>query len=142
MNIPTHERRAFGFAEARRSLKSILDTSDRGGLSIVQRGDSSASVVNTGKLLDYLVRNTPANVQVVNEDGAWAMFMPGLPFAAEGRTLAAATEDLIDALRDYAEDWEDHLQAAPNHQGNWALVQIVDSATDEQLSEWLTGSKR
>jgi predicted RNase H-like HicB family nuclease len=142
MTSPTHERRTFGFADARRSLKTILDTSDRGGLSVVTRAGSSASVVNTDRFRAFLVRNTPAKVQVVNEDGAWAMFIPGLPLAAEGRTLEEATLDLIDALRDYAEDWEDHLRTAPNHEENWALVQIVDASTDEQLAEWLTGSKQ
>lgn len=142
MTTPTHERRTYGFADARRSFKTILDTSDRGGLSLVTRAGSSASVVNTDRLRAFLVRNTPAKVQVVNEDGAWAMFIPGLPLAAEGRTLEEATLDLIDALRDYAEDWEDHLRTAPNHEENWALVQIVDASTDEQLAEWLTGSKQ
>lgn len=141
MNTPAHERPAVGFAEARKSLKTILDTSDRGGLTIIRRGSSSASVVNADKLLEYLIRHTPANVHVVNEDGAWAMFIPGTPLASEGATLAEATADLIDALRDYAEDWEDHLQAAPNHAANWALVQIIDASTDEQVAEWLTGSK-
>lgn len=141
MTTPAHERRTFGFADARRSFKTILDTSDRGGLSVVTRAGSSASVVNTDRLRAFLVRNTPAKVQVVNEDGAWAMFIPGLPLAAEGRTLEEATLDLIDALRDYAEDWEDHLRTAPNHEENWALVQIVEASTDEQLAEWLTGSK-
>jgi predicted RNase H-like HicB family nuclease len=122
MTTPTHERRTFGFADARRSFKTILDTSDRGGLSVITRAGSSASVVNTDRLRAFLVRNTPAKVQVVNEDGAWAMFIPGLPLAAEGRTLEEATLDLIDALRDYAEDWEDHLRTAPNHEENWALV--------------------
>jgi predicted RNase H-like HicB family nuclease len=142
MTTPPHERRTFGFADARRSFKTILDTSDRGGLSVVTRAGSSASVVNTDRLRAFLVRNTPAKVQVVNEDGAWAMFIPGLPLAAEGRTLEEATLDLIDALRDYAEDWVDHLRTAPNHEENWALVQIVDASTDEQLAEWLTGSKQ
>jgi hypothetical protein len=122
MTTPTHERRTFGFADARRSFKTILDTSDRGGLSVITRAGSSASVVNTDRLRAFLVRNTPAKVQVVNEDGAWAMFIPGLPLAAEGRTLEEATLDLIDALREYAEDWEDHLRTAPNHEENWALV--------------------
>ncbi len=137
---PTPDRHALGFTEARSSFKDILDTADRGGLTVVQRGTGSASVVNTERLLQYLVRNTPANVQVVNEDGAWAMFIPGLPIAAEGTTLSDATDDLIEALREYAEDWEDHLHTAPNHAGNWALVQIVDASTDEQLARWLTES--
>lgn len=142
MSTPTHERRPFGFADARKSFKTILDTSDRGGLSIIQRGESSASVVNTGLFREFLVKTVPAKAQVVNEDGAWAIFLPGLPLAAEGATLEEATLDLVDALRDYAEDWEDHLRAAPNHRDNWALVQLIDSSTDEELVAWLTGSKR
>jgi predicted RNase H-like HicB family nuclease len=139
-STPTPDRHALSFTDARSSFKDILDTADRGGLTVVERGSGSASVVNTTRLLQYLVRNNPANVQVVNEDGAWAMFVPGLPIAAEGATLNEATADLIEALREYAEDWEDHLQAAPNHAGNWALVQIIDASTDEQLAQWLTES--
>ncbi|MDI3195826.1 hypothetical protein QK285_15600 [Pseudarthrobacter sp. AL20] len=65
--------------------------------------------MNTGLFREFLVKTVPAKGQVVNEDGAWAMFLPGLPLAAEGTTLEEATLDLIDALREYAEDWEDHL---------------------------------
>lgn len=81
-----------------------------------------------------------ANVQVVHEDGAWAVFMPGQPFAAEVMELAEALADFVDGLRDYAEDWEGHLHTAPNHRENWALVQLIDLSTDEQLTAWLTGS--
>ncbi|MEC3854086.1 hypothetical protein [Paenarthrobacter ureafaciens] len=142
MSTPTHERRTFGYAGARMSFKTILDTSDRGGLSIIERGGSSASVVNTGLFREFLMETLPAQVQVVNEDGAWAMFLPGLPLAAEGATLEEASLDLIDALREYAEDWEDHLRTAPNHRGNWALVQLIDSSTDEELDDWLSGRSK
>jgi predicted RNase H-like HicB family nuclease len=110
-------------------------------LSIIERGESSASVVNTGLFREFLINTVPARVRVVNEDGAWAMFLPGLPLAAEGTTLEEATLDLIEALREYAEDWEDHLHTAPNHRGNWALVQLIDSSTNEELDAWLTGSR-
>ncbi|BCW12364.1 hypothetical protein NtRootA4_34260 [Arthrobacter sp. NtRootA4] len=142
MSTPTHERRTFGYAGARMSFKTILDTSDRGGLSIIERGGSSASVVNTGLFREFLMETLPAQVKVVNEDGAWAMFLPGLPLAAEGVTLEEASLDLIDALREYAEDWEDHLRTAPNHRGNWALVQLIDSSTDEELADWLSGRSK
>ncbi|MGO4249371.1 hypothetical protein AB4Y87_19330 [Paenarthrobacter sp. RAF54_2] len=65
-----------------------------------------------------------------------------LALAAEETTSEEATIDLIAALREYAEDWEDHLRRAPNHQGNWALVQLIHSATNEELDAWLTGSKK
>jgi hypothetical protein len=43
-------------------------------------------------------------------------------------------------LRDYAHDWQDHLLNAPNHRGNWGLVQLISLSDDEQLREWLVGS--
>jgi len=143
MSIPAHQKaggRVYGFTQARDSLKAILDSSDRGGLSTIRRPDrSSAAVVNSESLRRFLEMTVVANVQVVNEDGAWAVFMPGRPFAAEATDLDAALGDFVDALRDYAEDWEDHLHAAPNHRANWALVQLIDLSTDEQLIAWLTG---
>jgi hypothetical protein len=46
------------------------------------------------------------------------------------------------ALREYAEDWQDHLLHAANHRENWGLVQLITLSSDEQLREWLTGSPR
>lgn len=143
MSTPTHETaggRVYGFTQARDSLKAILDSSERGGLSTIRRPDrGTAAVVNSESLRRYLELTVMANVQVVNEDGVWAVFMPGHPFAAEATDLDEALADFVDALRDYAEDWEDHLHAAPNHRKNWALVQLIDLSTDEQLTAWLTG---
>lgn len=144
MKTPTPESagvRVYGFTQARESLKAILDSSERGGLSTISRPDRApAAVVNGESLRRYLALTLAPNVQVVSEDGVWAVFMPGQPFAAEATKLAEALEDFVDALRDYAEDWEDQLHAAPNHRANWALVQLVDLSTDEQLTTWLTGS--
>ena len=144
MSTPTHGAvggRVYGFTQARDSLKAILDFSERGGLSTIRRPDrATAAVVNGESLRRYLELTVAANVQVVNEDGAWAVFMPGQPIAAEATELGEALADFVDALRDYAEEWEDHLHAAPNHRENWAMVQLIDLSTDEQLTAWLTGS--
>lgn len=144
MGTPAYESagvRVYGFTQARESLKAILDSSERGGLSMISRPDRApAAVVNGESLRHHLASTVVPNVQVVNEDGAWAVFMPGQPLASEASVLEEALEDFVDALRDYAEDWEDHLHAAPNHRENWALVQLVDLSTDEQLTSWLTGS--
>ncbi len=144
MSTTTHESvsgRVYGFTQARESLKAILDSSERGGLSTISRPDRApAAVVNGENLRRFLSSSVAPNVQVVNEDGAWAVFMPGQPFAAEATDLAEALADFVDALRDYAEDWEDHLHGAPNHRENWALVQLVGLSTDEQLTAWLTGA--
>ncbi|MGA7416999.1 MAG: hypothetical protein WBW80_03325, partial [Acidimicrobiales bacterium] len=62
-----------------------------------------------------------------------------LPIAAEGDTLPDAIEDTIEALREYAEDWIDHLHRAPNHEDKSDLVQLVSQSSDEQLQGWLLG---
>jgi hypothetical protein len=47
---------------------------------------------------------------------------------------------MVDALREYAEDWQDHLLNAPNHRDNWALVQLVSLSENDQLKKWLVGA--
>ncbi|GAA1856344.1 hypothetical protein GCM10009715_00140 [Paeniglutamicibacter psychrophenolicus] len=145
MSTPTHESvgtHAYGYTQARESLKAILDFSERGGLSMISRPDRTpAAVVNGESLRRYLALTVVPNVQVVNEDGAWVVFMQGQPLATEATELEDALVDFVEALREYAEDWEDHLHVAPNHRENWALVQLVGLSSDEQLISWLTGSE-
>jgi hypothetical protein len=141
MTITPPQPRTLSFTEARTSFKAILDSSDRGRATTIKRGESSATIVNSEMLLNFLTSKTPANVEVVFEDDAWAMFMPGQPFATEGSTLEEATAEFIVGLREYADDWQDHLQAASNHRDNWALVQIIELSTDAQLTNWLSGTE-
>lgn len=49
---------------------------------------------------------------------------------------------MIDALREYADDWQDRLLDAPNHREHWGLVQLVSLSNDEQLRDWLIGATR
>jgi predicted RNase H-like HicB family nuclease len=84
----------------------------------------------------------PSQAQVVQEAGGWSVFIPGLPVAADGETFEQAITEMVAALRDYAEDWQDHLLHAPNHRDNWGLVQMISLSSDEQLRGWLTGSPR
>lgn len=65
------------------------------------------------------------------------MFLEDRPFVSEGKTLKAAIADLIESLREYAEDWVERHQYAPNHADAWGLVQLVHLSTDEQLADWL-----
>ena len=47
--------RVYGFTQARESLKAILDSSERGGLSTISRPDRApAAVVNGESLRRYL----------------------------------------------------------------------------------------
>lgn len=75
--------------------------------------------------------------RVVAENDRWSILIPGLPVAADGATLDHALQEMIAALRSYAEDWADHLRLAPNHAQNSEFVRIVASSSDEQLRTWL-----
>ncbi len=70
------------------------------------------------------------------------MFIPGLPLPAHGDTLDDALTDMIEALREYAHDWQDRLLNAPNHRDNWGLVQLVELSSDDELRIWLQGVPR
>lgn len=88
---------------------------------------------------DREMRSSLDTPELVFEDGGVGIVLPGAPFAAEGATLADAAADMVDALREYAEDWP-RLRQSPNHMHLAALVTFVDISTDEQLMSWLTGA--
>lgn len=44
---------------------------------------------------------------------------------------------MIEALREYSEDWQERLVDAPNHRENWGLVQLIALSDDDQLHDWL-----
>lgn len=79
----------------------------------------------------------PSNAQVVGEAGGWSIMIPGLPVAADAATLDEAADEMVDALREYADEWADHLRLAPNHAASRDLVQIIGLWSDEQLRAWL-----
>lgn len=83
----------------------------------------------------------PSGARMVAEGGGWSIFIPGLPLAGDGTTVDEAIDEMIAALRGYAEDWQDRLHDAPNHASNWGLVQLVSLSDDDQLRDWLVGSE-
>ncbi|RZT14714.1 prevent-host-death family protein [Kribbella sp. VKM Ac-2569] len=123
--------------EAREHFKEILDAADDGRPATVTRDSRRVAAVDADRLVHFLTRVRPAGAEVVAENDSWSLFIPGLPVAADGVTLDDAVAEMIDALRDYAEEWVDHLRLAPNHAENWGLVQIVALSSDQQLRDWL-----
>lgn len=94
--------------------------------------------IDRDRLRRTLGEARPAHTQAVAEDDGWSIMLPGLPLAADGDSFDGAVADMVEALRDYAVDWDDHLRFADNHQGNRDIVRMVDLSTDEQLTGWLT----
>jgi antitoxin (DNA-binding transcriptional repressor) of toxin-antitoxin stability system len=123
--------------EAREHFKDILDAADDGRPATVTRDARRVAAVDADRLVHFLTSVRPSGAEAVAENDGWSLFIPGLPVAADGATLDEAASEMVDALRDYAEEWADHLRLAPNHAENWGLVQIVALASDEQLRDWL-----
>lgn len=130
------------YTDARAHLKDLLDAAERGRVATVRRDARTTAVVDLDRLRYFLASVSPSRAQVVAEAGGWSVFIPGLPVAADGATLDEAVDEMIDALREYAEDWQDRLLDAPNHANNWGLVQLISLSDDEQLRDWLIGSGR
>ncbi|TLP62026.1 type II toxin-antitoxin system HicB family antitoxin [Microbispora triticiradicis] len=124
-----------GYREALARLGELLDAAERGRSATVRCGDRTVAVVDR----HALARIYPSKVQVVAEESGWSAFIPGLPVAADGSTFDEAIGELLDALREYAEDWQDHLSDAPDHRDNWGLMQMICLSSDAQLRQWLVG---
>jgi hypothetical protein len=120
-------------------LKDVLDAATEGRPASVTRDQTRIAAVEATRLAHFLAQVRPANAEVVAEDDGWSVFIPGLPIAADGQSLDEALDEAVLALRDYADAWSERLRLASNHADNWALVQIVEFSSDEQLKAWLRG---
>jgi hypothetical protein len=123
--------------EARAHFSALIDAAEAGVPATVRRDRRRAAVVDADRLRHFLISVRPARAEVVAEAGGWSVLLPGLPIGAEGETFDEALDEMVSALREYAEDWADHLRHAPNHEKNWGLVHIIDLSSDEQLRDWL-----
>jgi NAD(P)H-hydrate repair Nnr-like enzyme with NAD(P)H-hydrate dehydratase domain len=130
--------RHFGsYTTARTNLRDLLDTAHTGRVTTVDRDRERFAVVDADVLRAQLAELRPSGAVVTAEGGGWSAFLPGVPVSGEGVDLDSALEDLIEALREYAADWNDRLLDAPNHSGNWALVVLTELSDDQQLKGWL-----
>lgn len=130
------------YTDARAHLKDLLDAAERGRVATVRRESARTAVVDVERLRHFLASLVPSRAQVVPEADGWSVFIPGLPVAADGATFDEAITEMIEALREYADDWQERLLDAPNHRENWGLVQLISLSDDDQLADWLVGSAR
>lgn len=125
-------------AEARRGFKGMLDMAESGAATTLRRGNEVFAVMSVEALRPALLAAVGTAPKVVFENDGVGIVLPGMPFASEGDSVDDAALDLIDALREYAEDWP-QLRHAPNHRRMQTLVALVEISTDEELAAWLTG---
>ena len=130
------------YTDARNNLKSLLDAAENGQVATVRRESATTAVLDAARLRYFLASVVPSRAQVIQEAGGWSVFIPGLPVAADGATFDEALDEMVEALREYAQDWQDRLLHAPNHRENWGLVQLISLSDDDQLREWIVGSSR
>jgi hypothetical protein len=128
------------YSEARAHLKDLLDAAERGRLATVRRDAATTAVIDVERLRHFLASLVPSRAQVVPEAGGWSVFLPGVPVAADGPSFDEAILEMVDALREYAEDWQERLLDTPNHGHHWGLVQLIGLSSDSQLRDWLVGS--
>lgn len=127
------------YTEARTHLKDLLDAAEQGCTATVRRESSVSVMVDAERLRRYLAVVTASRAEVVAEAGGWSVFIPGLPVAADAVGFGEAIAEMVDALREYAVDWQERLRETPNHRDNWGLVQLIALSTDAQLRDWLVG---
>jgi predicted RNase H-like HicB family nuclease len=127
-------------AEGRARLKELLDAAARGIPAGLRRDRAGFAIVDAARLRDLLATNSRRPKVVAEADG-WSVFIPDTPIAADGATLTEAIDEMVDALREYADDWVDHLSTAPNHAENWWLIQLVALSSDDELADWLTAGQ-
>lgn len=127
------------YTSTRENLRAVLDAAEAGLVTTVSRGSDQYLVVPAGQMREELTELRPAKAQVLMEGGGWAVIIPGLPVHGDGETVDDALDDVIVALREYAEDWNDRLHTAPNHARHRPVVELVELSNDEQLRDWLVG---
>lgn len=130
------------YTEARTHFKDLLDAAEQGRVATVRRDSAKTAVVDVERLRHFLASIVPSAAQVVPEAGGWSVFIPGLPVSADGGSFDEAITEMIDALREYADDWQRRLLNASNHRDNWGLVQLISFSDDDQLRDWLVGAAR
>lgn len=118
----------------------MLDAAAHGLPAGLRRDQAAFVLIDAARLRRFLMLQA-RHPEVIAEADGWSIFIPGTPIAADGSTLAEATGDMVDALREYATDWSERLHAAPNHADNWWIPQLVDLSSDDELSEWLTAGQ-
>lgn len=128
------------YTAGRAHLATLLDAAKVGTSATARRGSRTFSFVDAERFRQFAAKHLQVGAQALYEADAWSIFIPGLPVAADGPSFDDAINEMINALREYADDWQDHLRTAANHQANWGLVLLIALSSDDQLRRWLVGA--
>jgi predicted RNase H-like HicB family nuclease len=127
------------YSDARQKFRYVLDAAHSGVITSIERDGETFLIVPAKEQRESLAALRPSNAQVIAEGGGWAVIIPGMPLHGDGETLEEAVHDAIEALREYAEDWNERLHTTPNHRQHRPVVELVEFSTDEEIRQWLLG---
>lgn len=130
------------YSETRRRLREVLDAAEAGQAAGIERRGSRVALVERDRLHGLLADSWRlGRPEAVAEAGGWSVFLPGTPIAADGADMDEALEEFTVALREYAQDWDERLRLAPNHEYMWPLVLFVSMSSDAEIASWVRGGQ-
>lgn len=127
--------------KARASISEIYSTVEQHlVVGILREGDAPVAVIRRDDLKAALQALSPLSPQVrFSKNGTVSMWIEGLPISSQGSSFDEAGEELIVALRDYAQTWVEELKNYPNHKERWGVANLVLLSDDDELREFLFG---
>lgn len=126
LRLNTH----FGVAAARRMLAGLLDRVLSGNIAVIERrGGRSVVLVDAREHDRLLAEAFPFSPQVYFEDSGVSVWLPEVGVYGEGKNLDEAMDDLVVAVVDYVEAWQENsLNRAPNHEARSGWVHRIQLA--------------
>ncbi|MGH2681779.1 MAG: hypothetical protein ACRDIX_00925 [Actinomycetota bacterium] len=126
LGLNTH----FGVAAARQMLADLLDRVLSGNIAVIERrGEKGVALVDAREHDRLLARAFPFSPQVYFEEAGTSIWLPELAVFGQGSDLDEAMDDLVLAVIDYVEAWqEEELNRAPNHEARSGWVHRIQLA--------------
>ena len=135
---------ATGFSEARSQLSRLFDEAfEELRPVLIRRKGREEALLLRRENLEVLLEPFALRAQVIREDdGSVTIAVDELEWAVNAPTRDAATRELVQDLRRYAEDYLARAQVflrAPNRRAHFPYVlRILLAETDEQVRRMLT----
>ncbi len=130
------------FSKAKTSLSDVFDDVERGDARVVERRKSPrVAFLRVDEIDELLGRHYPFSTEVSRaDDSTVTVWLNELAVYGRGATLADATEDLLDEVEAYVEEWEESLRHAPNHQQRrWWVHRLQLAGDRDELRRVILG---
>lgn len=122
---------AIKFSEARRDMSRVVDQVEAGSVAVIERRGFRVLLTSFDEARQLLAGAYDFHpVVYAGDDGSVYIWLPELEVHGHGSTLADAEEDLITTALEFAEDWYDLLQQAPNQSAKRGWVLRLTLADD------------